>query len=78
MKTNSTKKYIRAKDPFRKTILHNEFREYLNQISKILKSGKALLYLGHSMVGHAVGFKSKILNSFKFPPLIQLIEKRKS
>ena len=31
---------------------------------------------GHSMVGHPMGVKSKILNSFKFPPLIQLIEKK--
>ena len=35
-------------------------------------------FKGHSIVGHLMGVKSKILNSFRFPTLIQLIEKRKS
>ena len=36
--------YIRAKDPCKKTRLHNEFKKYSNQINKILKSSKALYY----------------------------------
>ena len=38
------RKYIRAKDPCRKTILHNEFKKYRNQIDKIIKSSKVLKY----------------------------------
>ena len=38
------RKYIRAKDPSRKNILHNEFKKHRNQIDKILKSSKALHY----------------------------------
>ena len=45
--TNKNKlyrKYIRAKDPSRKNILHNEFKKHRNQVDKILKSSKALHY----------------------------------
>ena len=38
------RKYIRAKDPSRKNILHYEFKKHQNQIDKILKSSKALHY----------------------------------
>ena len=38
------RKYITAKDPSRKNILHNGFKKHQNQIDKILKSSKALHY----------------------------------
>ena len=43
-KSKLYRKHIRAKDPYRKTILHNEFKKYRNQIDKIIKSSKALHY----------------------------------
>ena len=57
----------------------------LETLMPIIKAGKPILLelidlvasvMDHSMLGHQMGGKSEILNSFKFPPLIQLIEKK--